>query len=126
MEVGDEKEALPLVLHLDMLLDVIEKRSPDIAEAFAALATVDGYALRGGNIAADATVGDGAYESGLIELRLTVDGGVRIFAARAQSPRTSHSCEMAAAACAARYARPTITPSTAVVPRLLVSGRLPP
>jgi len=57
--------------------------SPDIAEAFAAVATVDGYALRGGAIAPDGSVADGAYESGLIELRLTVDGGVRIFAGRA-------------------------------------------
>jgi hypothetical protein len=57
--------------------------SPDIAEAFAAAATVDGYALRDGAIAADGTVADGAYQSGLIELRLTLDGGVRIFAARA-------------------------------------------
>lgn len=47
--------------------------SPDIAEAFAAVATVDGYALRDGD----------AEESGLIELRLTLDGGVRVFAARA-------------------------------------------
>jgi hypothetical protein len=57
--------------------------SPDIAQAFAAVATVDGYALRDGAIAADGTVADGAYESGLIELRLTLNGGVRIFAARA-------------------------------------------
>lgn len=57
--------------------------SPDIAEAFAAVATVDGYALRDGAISADGTVGRDADESGLIELRLTLDGGIRVFAARA-------------------------------------------
>lgn len=57
--------------------------SPDVREAWQQALTTDGYALRGGDFNDDGSVKADADEAYLIELRLTVDGGIRIFSGRA-------------------------------------------
>jgi hypothetical protein len=55
--------------------------SPDIRNAWTAAPVPEGYALRGGS-AEDLSIPDDAREVSIIELRLTLGGGVRIFCAR--------------------------------------------